>query len=97
MKKGITASRKISDSHQSVIENAIPVILELKKEDYVDKIVIGKIRNVSSRHPKLISVSTGTSIRLTVKARGEIQEFYVIGSNLNRIDRKLKEMSVTWR
>lgn len=97
MKKGITAGEKISDSHQSIIENAIPVIRELKKEDYVDKIVIGKIRNVSSRHPKLITALTGTSIRLTVKARGEIQEFYVIGSNLNRIDRKLKEMSVTWR
>lgn len=94
MKKGITDTKKISDSHQSVINAAIPIIQELKKENYIDKIVIGKIRNVSSKIVKLISLKTNTSVRLTVKSRGEIQEFYIIGSNLDRIDKKVQRMKI---
>lgn len=97
MKSGITAGGKISDSHQTIITHAIPVIKELKKEDYVDRIVIGKILNTPSRVKKLIGKNTGTSIRLTVKSRGELQEFYLIGSNLNRIEKKIEHMSKMWR
>ena len=96
-KKGITSGNLLSDSHQSVLKAAYPVLEELKQQDYISKIVVGKIRNVPSRVPKLLAQCTGTSVRLTVKARGEIQEFYVIGSNLSRIERKVKSMSQHWR
>lgn len=97
MKAGITSGNKISDSHQTIITHAIPVIKELKETSFVDKIVIGKILNVPSKVKKLIGSNTGTSIRLTVKGRGELQEFYVIGSNLTAIEKKIKRMSTVWR
>lgn len=97
MKPGITSGKKISNSHQTIIDKAVPVLKELKNESFVEKIVIGKIKNVNSRFKKLISENTGTSIRMTVKSHGEVQEFFVIGSDLNRIERKVMTLSKAWR
>ena len=97
MRKSITSGVKVSNSHQSIIVDAIPILRKLKEEDYIEKIVIGKIKRVSSKKEKLLQEDTGTSIRLVVKGKGEIQEFYTIGSNLGRINRRIKQMASQWR
>lgn len=97
MKPGITSGRKISREHQTVIDKAVPIIQALKSEIYIDRIVIGKIKNVNSRVKKLLSMNTGTSVKMTVKSHGEIQEFFVIGPDLNRIEKKVNAMAKLWR
>lgn len=94
MKRKITSGTKFSDSHQTIIKKAVPVISELKKSEHISKIVIGKIKNTRSRVPKLLTSVTGTSVRLTVKSQGELQEFYLIGSNLNTINKQVARLSV---
>ena len=97
MKPGITSGKKISNSHQTIIDKAVPVLKELKEEIFIDKIVIGKIKNVNSRFKKLLAENTGTSIKMTVKSHGEVQEFFVIGTDLKRIEKRVERLSKTWR
>lgn len=94
MKKGITSKSKISDSHQTIIKKAVPVILQLKKSECVNKIVVGYIKNTRSRVSKILTNVNKTSVRMVVKSHGEMQEFYLIGSNLNNIDKQIKQISI---
>lgn len=97
MQPGITSSRKISNSHQTVIESAIPLLKTLKKRDCIEKIVIGKVMQKSSKEKRVIASDTGTSIRLIVKGRGELQEFYLIGNNLKHIKNSIRDVTDIWR
>lgn len=91
MKKGI--SKGLSDSHQSIIKEARPFIVKLKQESCVSKIIVGIIRNTPSKNKKIVSTRTRTSIRMVVKSKGEIQEFFVIGSKLNEVNKVIDKVT----
>lgn len=93
MKKGITSGRLFSDSHQTIIRQAVPVLAKLKKSNTVKKIVVGKIKNTRSKVPKLVTEVSHNSIRLTVKSHGEIQEFFLLGS-AQGIVKQIKDLTL---
>lgn len=92
MKKDITSTSKISNSHQTVIKRAVPLIKQLKKSEHVNKIVIGYIKNTRSKVAKVLTDVNKTSVRMVVKSHGELQEFYLIGGDPKTINQQIQNI-----
>lgn len=95
MKRGIT--KGLSDSHQTIIREARPILIKLKQESCVTKIIVGIVKNTSSKDRRIVSTRTRTSIKMVVKNKGEIQEFFIVGSKLNEVDRVVAKLARVYK
>lgn len=76
-KTGLLRGRKISDSHQTIIDDAKIVIEAAKKDENVTKIVIGEIINLSGGKPRLKFKAIPAGFQITVRGIGMQQTLFI--------------------
>ncbi len=76
------AGGKITDTHSSIIDAAIPLVKLIQKQPEVSKIVLGPITQGLRPAPHRIKVKPITGgINITVRGSATKQELYVYTSN----------------
>jgi len=85
--------KKISKSHTTLIEAAIPIAKALEKMPEVKKIAFGKIPKPinNGRHHLKIDNEPNGGLRLTVRGNRSIQTIYVSTSDSEKTKRELEK------
>jgi|AntAceMinimDraft_11_1070367.scaffolds.fasta_scaffold02678_5 hypothetical protein len=71
--KRILNGPKFSGSHQTFIDEAKPLILAAKKDDVITKIIIGRIRSVTTSKRSIKCKEIRAGVEITVRGASAIQ------------------------
>ncbi|MEX1027626.1 MAG: hypothetical protein WD049_06425 [Candidatus Paceibacterota bacterium] len=94
--KNLSADPKITTTHQTVIDGAVPVLDRLRKLKTVSKIVIGPIAANRSRTPRIKCLPLrlpdgrqGAGLIVKVQGTGAVQQFWVYTSDPDSVKEHL--------
>lgn len=91
MKQRLFADSKITTTHQTVIDGAVPVLDRLRKMDAVDKIVIGPIEPNKSSTPRIKCNPIRAGLLVKVQTTESLQQFYVYTNQPEIVREKIRD------
>jgi hypothetical protein len=91
--KGILKGSKLTRSHTTVIEAAIPAVSAAKESAYVSKIVIGVITPTKTGQPRIKFTPIQAGLRMQVRGNSAVQIFFVY---TDRPDDVMREITEKW-
>jgi hypothetical protein len=72
-----TSGSKITRSHTTLIDIAVPIIHALEKHTLTNKISLGIIKKISVGQPRIKFLPITGGFKLVIRGRITIQEFFV--------------------
>ena len=71
------AGGKITRSHTTIIDQALPIINFIEKHAEVNKIGLGMIKKITVGNPRIKYLPITGGFKLVIRGRISIQEFYI--------------------
>src|ERR1700704_6768646 len=91
--KGLLKGSKLTRSHTTVIEAAIPAVTAAKESASVSKIVIGVIKPTKTGQPHIKFTPIQAGLRMQVRGNSAVQIFFIY---TDRPDDVVREISTKW-
>jgi hypothetical protein len=91
--RGLLKGSKVTRSHTTVIDAAIPAVSAAKESPHVSKIVIGVIKPTKTGQPHLKFVPIQAGLRMQVRGNSAVQIFFVY---TDRPEDVILEISTKW-
>ena len=91
--KGLLKGSKLTRSHTTVIEAAIPAVSAAKESPHVSKIVIGVIKPTKTGQPHIKFTPIQAGLRMQVRGNSAVQIFFVY---TGRPDDVMREITEKW-
>ena len=91
--KGLLKGSKVTRSHTTVIEAAIPAVSAAKESPHVSKIVIGVIKPAKTGQPHIKFTPIQAGLRMQVRGNSAVQIFFVY---TNQPDNVMREITEKW-
>ena len=91
--KGLLRGSKLTRSHTTVIEAAIPAVAAAKESPSVSKIVIGIIKPTKTGQPHIKFTPIQAGLRMQVRGNSAVQIFFVY---TGRPDDVMREITEKW-
>ena len=91
--KGLLRGSKLTRSHTTVIEAAIPAVQAAKECAHVSKIVIGAIEPTKHGSPHLKFTPVQAGLRMRVRGNTAVQTFFVY---TDRPEDVIREITAKW-
>jgi len=91
--KGLLKGSKVTRSHTTVIEAAIPAVNAAKESAHVSKIVIGIIKATKTGQPHIKFTPIQAGLRMQVRGNSAVQIFFVY---TDRPDDVMREITEKW-
>jgi hypothetical protein len=91
--KGLLKGSKLTRSHTTVIEAAIPAVNAAKECPGVSKIVIGIIKSTKTGQPHIKFTPIQAGLRMQVRGNSAVQIFFVY---TDQPDTVLREITEKW-
>jgi|SRR5882762_1334649 len=91
--KGLLKGSKLTRSHTTVIESAIPAVSAAKESPRVSKIVIGVIKPTKTGQPHIKFTPIQAGLRMQVRGNSAVQIFFVY---TDRPDEVMREITEKW-
>ena len=91
--KGLLKGSKVTRSHTTVIEAAIPAVSAAKESPHVSKIVIGVIKPTKTGQPHIKFTPIQAGLRMQVRGNSAVQIFFVY---TDRPDDVIREITEKW-
>jgi len=88
--KRLLRGSKITRSHTTVIEAAIPAVDAAKASAHVSKIVIGIIKPTKSGQPHIKFTPIQAGLRMQVRGNTAVQIFYVYTDRPDEVEREIE-------
>lgn len=76
---------KITRSHTTLIDIAIPIINAIHKHHSTDKISLGIIKKITVGNPRIKFLPITGGFKLVMRGRITIQEFYIYSKNIETL------------
>ena len=92
--KGLLKGAKLTRSHTTVIEAAIPAVSAAKESPHVSKIVVGVIKPTKTGQPHIKFTSIQAGLRMQVRGNSAVQIFFVY---TDRPDDVMQEITQKWK
>lgn len=92
--KGLLKGSKVTRSHTTVIEAAIPAVNAAKESAHVSKIVIGIIKATKTGQPHIKFTPIQAGLRMQVRGNSAVQLFFVY---TDRPDDVMREITEKWK
>jgi hypothetical protein len=84
--RGLLRGPKFSSRHQTVIEEAKPLLVFAKDCDVIKKVVLGKVKPTSGKASSLKFTLQDTSVMVEVISPRQWQVFYFLGNPTEVLD-----------
>jgi hypothetical protein len=91
--RGLLKGSKVTRSHTTVIEAAIPAVNAAKESPHVSKIVIGIIKPAKNGQPHIKFTPIQAGLRMQVRGNSAVQIFFVY---TDRPDDVMREITGHW-
>src|SRR6476660_8646834 len=91
--RGLLKGSKVTRSHSTVIEAAIPAVSAAKESPRVSKIVIGVIKPTTTGQPPINVAPIQAGLRMEVRGNSAVQIFFVY---TDRPDDVIREITEKW-
>lgn len=91
--KGLLRGSKVTRSHTTVIEAAIPAVSAAKESPHVSKIVIGVIKPTKTGQPHIKFTPIQAGLRMQVRGNSAVQIFFVY---TGQPDDVMREITAKW-
>lgn len=89
--KGLLGGSKISDSHQTVIEAAKPIIRVAKKHDAVTKVVIAELVHVGPGRQRIKFTDVPAGLKVTIRGGILQQVLYLYTENRQEVRSRIEQ------
>jgi hypothetical protein len=89
--KGLLKGSKLTRSHTTVIEAAIPAVNAAKASPHVSKIVIGVITPTRTGQPRIKFTPIQAGLRIQVRGNSAVQIFFVYTDVPDEVIREITE------
>ena len=89
--KGLLKGSKVTRSHTTVIEAAIPAVSAAKESPHVSKVVIGVIKPTKTGQPHIKFTPIQAGLRMQVRGNSAVQIFFVYTDRPDYVMREIRD------